>query len=155
MFSWNIFFLFRIKQNSSATLSHPQEDITTSTSASSSFTPSAGMVNSMQQRSNLSQQQHQNSKSSSIQNCSSNNGLSSDTPNVAGGNAQTANQGIASVRNRACAENSNASPQKEIKGSSASVDVNSSHSSRDLKGRPMNKTLRGWFRYSILFIMVK
>ena len=87
------------------------------------------------QRSNSSQQQ-QNVKSNSMQNCGSiSSGLSSDATNVAG-NTQTANQSIASVRNRTCVESNNTSPHKEIKGSSGSIDVSSTHSSREIKGRP-------------------
>ena len=93
------------------------------------------MVNSMH-RSNPTQP---NSKTNSLQNGSNNNNsnMSSDATNVTG-NTQTANQSLASVRNRACAEstNSNISPQKAIKANSVSLDISSTHSSRDMKGRP-------------------
>ena len=91
------------------------------------------MVNSMQRSNSL--QQQQNTKSTSMQSCSSSGGMSTDATNAAG-NTQTANQSIASVRNRTCTESTNTSPHKEIKASSGSLDVSSPHSSRDIQGRP-------------------
>ena len=69
-----------------------------------------------------------NSKTTSIQNISS-----AGDANVQTVNAQTANQGIVSVRNQTNTENvPSISPQKEIKGSGSSDDTG-----RDMKGRPM------------------
>ena len=67
-----------------------------------------------------------NSKTTSIQN------ISASDAHVPI-NAQTANQGIVSVRNQTNTENiSSISPQKEIKGSGTSDDTG-----RDIKGRPI------------------
>ena len=76
-----------------------------------------------------------------MQNCSSSSGvLSSDTAAThVSENTQTANQSIASVRNQTIADNiSNSIPtQKEIKGSSGSLDMSSSQTAREMKGRPI------------------
>ena len=100
------------------------------------------------QRSNSSQQQ----QSKSIQNCG--NLLTSDASANVAGNAQTANHSIASVRNQTVAENipSSISPQKEIKGSSGSLDISSSNTAREMKGRPIILLPRCVFKCFIFMV---
>ena len=77
--------------------------------------------------------------------------MSNDAANVTG-NTQPANQSLVSVRERACAEsnNGNISPQKEIKGNNGSLDNSSTHSSRDMKGRPKKPRFNLFYYKQIL-----